>query len=63
MKPKRIQRKRVKGWRMPDNTVSVTRPGRWGNPFPVSGHRVAAESVALFRIALLGGELPLFGEN
>ena len=63
MKPKRIQRKRVKGWRMPDNTVSVTRPGRWGNPFPVSGHRAAAESVALFRIALLNGELPLFGEN
>lgn len=33
--PKRIQRKRVKGWRMPENTVSVTRPGRWGNPFKV----------------------------
>jgi hypothetical protein len=31
--PVRIQRKRVKGWRMPPNTVSVTRPGRWGNPF------------------------------
>ncbi len=36
--PKRIQRKRTKGWRMPENTVSVTRPGRWGNPFyPGSG--------------------------
>lgn len=33
MKPVRIQRKRVKGWRMPPNTVSVTRPGKWGNPF------------------------------
>lgn len=33
--PKRIQRKRTKGWRMPPNTVSVTRPGRWGNPFVV----------------------------
>ena len=31
--PKRIQRKREKGWRMPPNTVSVTRPGRWGNPY------------------------------
>jgi hypothetical protein len=29
----RIQRKRTKGWRMPPNTVSVTRPGMWGNPF------------------------------
>ena len=33
--PIRIQRKRTKGWRMPPNTVSVTRPGRWGNPFKV----------------------------
>lgn len=32
-KPKRIQRKRTKGWQMPRNTVSVTRPGKWGNPF------------------------------
>lgn len=31
--PQRIQRRRTKGWRMPSNTVSVTRPGRWGNPF------------------------------
>lgn len=34
--PKRIQRKRTKGWRMPENTVSVTRPGKWGNPFKVN---------------------------
>lgn len=31
--PIRIQRKRTKGWRMPENTVCVTRPGKWGNPF------------------------------
>lgn len=30
--PKRIQRKRTKGWRMPKNTVYVGRPSRWGNP-------------------------------
>lgn len=38
--PVRIQRKRTKGWKMPPNTVSVTRPGRWGNPFnfKTSGH-------------------------
>lgn len=29
--PVRIQRKRSKGWKMPPNTVSVTRPGPWGN--------------------------------
>lgn len=32
-KPVRIQRRRTKGWKMPANTVSVTRPGKWGNPF------------------------------
>lgn len=31
--PVRVQRKRTKGWRLPPNTVSVTRPGKWGNPF------------------------------
>jgi hypothetical protein len=31
---KRIQRKRVRGWRMPPNTVYVGRPTRWGNPYP-----------------------------
>jgi len=29
--PKRIQRKRTKGWKMPDNTVYVGRPSKWGN--------------------------------
>lgn len=35
MAPVRIQRKRTKGWRMPDNTIYVGRPGRWGNPFEI----------------------------
>ncbi len=30
--PKRIQRRRSKGWRKPEGVVSVTRPGKWGNP-------------------------------
>ena len=33
--PHRVQRKRTKGWRMPENTASVCRPGKWGNPFKV----------------------------
>ena len=32
-KPKRIQRKRTKGWKMPENTIYVGRPSKWGNPF------------------------------
>lgn len=35
MTPLRIQRKRSKGWRMPPNTVSVTRPGKYGNLWKV----------------------------
>jgi|ERR1700733_5375379 len=31
--PKRIQRKRTKGWKMPPNTVYVGRPTKWGNPY------------------------------
>jgi hypothetical protein len=31
----RVQLSRRKGWRMPPNTVSVARPGRWGNPHVV----------------------------
>ncbi len=31
--PQRIQRKRTKGWRMPDGAVYVGRPTKWGNPF------------------------------
>lgn len=31
--PARIQLHRTKGWRMPENTVSVPRPSVFGNPF------------------------------
>lgn len=33
--PKRTQRKRSKGWKMPENTKYVGRPSKWGNPFKV----------------------------
>lgn len=43
--PRRIQRKRTKGWKMPENTVYVGRPTKWGNPWrvgdvdsPMPGH-------------------------
>lgn len=31
--PRRIQRKRTQGWRMPAGTIYVGRPTRWGNPY------------------------------
>jgi hypothetical protein len=33
--PVRVQLSRAKGWRMPENTVKVARPTRWGNPVKV----------------------------
>jgi hypothetical protein len=49
--PVRIQLRRTKGWRMPENTVSVARPGRWGNPFRAGDATIpdAAEAVHRFR--------------
>lgn len=49
--PQRIQRKRTKGFKMPPNTVSVTRPGKWGNPYR-GPNFTAAEAVAAFRHAM-----------
>lgn len=35
MSPVRVQRKRTKGWRMPENTVYVGRGSKWGNPYRI----------------------------
>lgn len=32
---KRIQRKRTKGWKMPENCVYVGRPSKWGNGYMI----------------------------
>lgn len=34
-RPQRIQLRRTKGWRMPENTVVVARPTKLGNPFTI----------------------------
>jgi hypothetical protein len=69
--PKRIQRSRAKGWRMPPNSVSVTRPGPWGNPFRAEKAReagyqgtdaeLAGMCCAFFRNAMLA-RLPVVGD-
>lgn len=61
--PVRIQRKRTKGWKMPEGVVSVTRPGKFGNPFLVkhcseagyaTGLDAARICVEAYRAWLLG---------
>lgn len=46
---KRIQRKRTKGWRMPENTVYVGRPTIWGNPFSIDDLGLAG-SIRIYSI-------------
>ena len=48
MKQKRIQRKRTKDWRIPDNTKFVGRPTKWGNQCKITEEVSREESVRLF---------------
>jgi hypothetical protein len=54
MTPRRIQLQRRRGWRLPPNTVVVSRPTRWGNPHRVGWcdvckqHHSRAQAVAMF---------------
>jgi hypothetical protein len=59
----RIQRKRVKGWKMPENTVYVGRPSMWANPFTVENtgripavYRFACEVAPLMPVEELRGK-------
>ena len=46
----RVQLRRTKGWRMPENTVKVDRSTKWGNPFPTTDGAISAdEAVERFR--------------
>lgn len=49
--PRRIQRRRTKGWRMPPNTRYAGRPGPWGNPFRVGDPGVPDPAAAVARFA------------
>jgi len=52
--PLRIQLRRTKGWRMPENTIKVDRSTHLGNPFIVGKHGTVKECIDLFKY-LLGG--------
>jgi hypothetical protein len=47
--PKRVQRKRSKGWRMPAGAVYVGRPTIWGNPWRAGRDGTPVECVAKYR--------------
>jgi hypothetical protein len=52
--PKRIQQRRIPGWRKPDNTIVVGRWSKWANPFIVgeAGVPDAEAAVRLYRMFL-----------
>jgi hypothetical protein len=65
--PKRIQRKRTKGWRMPEGAVYVGRGTAWGNPYkagpgvarmpwlPDGAELTTEQCVAYYREMMVGG--------
>lgn len=65
--PKRIQRKRTRGWRMPEGAIYVGRPTRFGNPFPFGPgayYKTREESVAAYKRSVELGlkEIPIWKE-
>jgi len=46
---RRIRLRRIKGWRMPANTVKVARPTKWGNPFEIGVHGTRQEVLRKYR--------------
>jgi hypothetical protein len=56
-KPRRVQLRRQKGWRMPANGVKVDRSTIFGNPFPMDVYS-RAEAVSMFRRWLTGQMSP-----
>lgn len=54
--PRRIQRKRIKGWRMPEGAIYVGRPTRWGNLYVV-GEQEAWIAGAVFHSRTITPEL------
>lgn len=56
--PKRIQRKREKGWRKPEGAVIVTRPSVWANPYRIGKRRLFAGGHGDCHVYDLSGGLP-----
>lgn len=53
MKPKGVQRKRTRGWKIPPHCKYVGRPGMYGNPFVVGVNGTARECVAKYKRCLV----------
>lgn len=59
--PKRIQRKRTKGWRKPLDAVIVDRTSQWGNDFVVGVDGTREECIAKYREYFIKPTLQVYG--
>lgn len=59
---KRIQLKRSKGWRKPENTKVVSRPTKYGNPFNWQELGSKEKAVEMFK-AWLSGEIEAYQDK
>ncbi|MBO0739874.1 MAG: DUF4326 domain-containing protein [Hyphomicrobiaceae bacterium] len=64
LRPRRVQLRRTRGWRMPANTVKVDRTTRFGNPFSIEVYG-RERAVALHRawITCKLGKPPIAGKQ
>ena len=51
-RPKRIQRERTKGWKMPPNTIYVGRDSRFGNPWLVTKTQTALKACRIYSVMI-----------
>lgn len=54
--PQRVQLRRTKGWRMPENTVKVDRSTSWGNPYRAGIYCDQQHAVDCHRMLLMTGK-------
>lgn len=59
--PERVQRRRTRGWRMPQGAIYVGRGSKWGNPFTIAdatdaGYEDPRRACVSFYRAWLAGE-------
>ena len=52
-RPRRIQRKRTKGWKLPEGAVVVDRTTRWGNPWSMDQGYTRHQCVTRFKTYLI----------
>jgi hypothetical protein len=58
--PIRIQRSRKKLFSMPENTIYVGRPSKWGNPFQITALVKREKAVELYKECILNNTMAYY---